>query len=806
MIPCGRRDGFAAGLRVEAGGPIISFTGLLETRLPLYAFDDVLVDTAAFRVERAGVLVPLEPKAFDLLVLLLERSGQLVTKQEILDAVWPRTAVSDNALTRIVAHLRKALGDDARDARYIDTVPPRGYRFGAAVARLEEPPRKAAAAGPSAHPAPAPIVAPPSSSRPVRVFALAVLAVAAVALSVRVAQGWRVSRAVPHAEARAGGEARVGPGGIAVLSLWPTQVTVSPGLDAFPSLAPNGRALAYSSDRGGTFEIVVRALAGGAAETALTSDGEQNVEPAWSPDGGSIAYHSMRRGGIWVVPALGGVPRRLSEFGSDPAWSPDGRRLAFQSDPLADIGPMAYGANIPSTIWTVDADGGNARRVTSSAHPVGGHAAPAWSPDGARIVFITYSAAPSRLWSVPAAGGAPTLLAEAHGAMFDPVFAPDGTSVYYATGGPFVIRVPLSADGARTGGEPEALATPGLVGVRHLSLSADGRRLAMASLSLKSNLWTQAVSPRTGEAQGDPAPLTDDIARRKTTPVFSPDGRWIAYTTSVGGAGTAIWVIGASGGPSTPLVAGDPPLAKVVGGANFRPSWFPDSVRMAFLSNDGERTTLQVADLVTRRPERLLELGPIGPADDARRAFVNPALDFRLSPDTRQIVYSEIDATTGLPRVYVRPRSGGDPRPLGPGDRAETYPVWSHDGRWIATELRNERGTQIAVRSVIGGPARVIGARRGEAWVHDWTPDERVVFAGLRGGVWNVYVASPASGEETRVTSYGGVSTFVRYPTWSPRGDRVVYERGDVSGNIWVALLTPGPNAAASGPAPPPAR
>ena len=103
--------------------------------MPLLLFDDVRVDTSAFRVERGGRAVALEPKAFDLLVLLLEHPGQVVTKQEILDAVWPRTAVTDNAMTRIVAHLRKALGDDARDARYIETVPTRGYRWRAPLER-----------------------------------------------------------------------------------------------------------------------------------------------------------------------------------------------------------------------------------------------------------------------------------------------------------------------------------------------------------------------------------------------------------------------------------------------------------------------------------------------------------------------------------------------------------------------------------------------------------------------------------------------------------------------------------------------
>src|SRR4029077_15087681 len=117
--------------------------------------------------------------------------------------------------------------------------------------------------------------------------------------------------------------------------------------------------------------------------------------------------------------------RQVSDFGSKPAWSQDGRRLAFQSDPLADIAPTAYGANTPSTIWTVARDGSDLRRLTDSAHPLGGHASPAWSPDGRRIAFVTYSSAPSRLWSVPVSGGPATLLVEAHMATHEPVFAPD---------------------------------------------------------------------------------------------------------------------------------------------------------------------------------------------------------------------------------------------------------------------------------------------------------------------------------------------------------------------------------------------
>ena len=102
----------------------------------LLAFGDVRVDLAAERVWRRDELVELEPKAFEVLRHLLHNPDRLISKQELFDTVWERTAVTDNALTRVVAQLRRAIGDDARDARYIETVPTRGYRFIGRIERL----------------------------------------------------------------------------------------------------------------------------------------------------------------------------------------------------------------------------------------------------------------------------------------------------------------------------------------------------------------------------------------------------------------------------------------------------------------------------------------------------------------------------------------------------------------------------------------------------------------------------------------------------------------------------------------------
>src|SRR5215210_3454547 len=110
---------------------------MMDEKAPALIFDDVRVEPAAFRVWKAGAAVPLEPKAFEVLLFLIRNRGRVVQKRELLDSVWRDTFGGDNALTREIAQLRKALGDDARHARYIETVPTRGYRFTAEVSETE---------------------------------------------------------------------------------------------------------------------------------------------------------------------------------------------------------------------------------------------------------------------------------------------------------------------------------------------------------------------------------------------------------------------------------------------------------------------------------------------------------------------------------------------------------------------------------------------------------------------------------------------------------------------------------------------
>jgi DNA-binding winged helix-turn-helix (wHTH) protein len=95
----------------------------------VFRFGDVEVRERELSVTKAAQTVAVEPKAFRVLLILLRNPGRLVTKDELLNAVWPNVTVGENSLARAVALLRKTLDDDTREPRYIATIPTAGYRF-----------------------------------------------------------------------------------------------------------------------------------------------------------------------------------------------------------------------------------------------------------------------------------------------------------------------------------------------------------------------------------------------------------------------------------------------------------------------------------------------------------------------------------------------------------------------------------------------------------------------------------------------------------------------------------------------------
>ena len=104
---------------------------------PVYRFDDFVVDPETWRLTRRGQEIHLKPVVLELLLYLIANRGRLVTREELMDTVWGDTVISESALTKAVARLRKALGDDSATHRYLETVHSRGYRFVADVEAIE---------------------------------------------------------------------------------------------------------------------------------------------------------------------------------------------------------------------------------------------------------------------------------------------------------------------------------------------------------------------------------------------------------------------------------------------------------------------------------------------------------------------------------------------------------------------------------------------------------------------------------------------------------------------------------------------
>ncbi len=720
----------------------------------IYEFDDIRVDPAAYRVTKAGLPVPLEPKAFEVLLFLLQNPGRLVEKKELLERVWPDIVVTEGAMTRVIADLRRSLGDAAREARYIETVPTKGYRFIAEVRRIAEPQAPAPPAEPSA----------PGAAAPQR----RVVWVAAGFLVLAVA-GFIVFR-VPRSRPAAGP-----PPGPAKL----TQVTESLGLDMFPTFSPDGAQIAYCSDRDRSFEIYVRQLTPGGREIRITFDGRDNFQPAWSPDGREIAYASRAVPGIWIVPALGGEPRRLTVFGSRPSWSPDGATIVFQSGGVIELSATSPAAPPPSSLWVVPASGGEPGPLTRPGSPVGGHGAPVFSPDGTEVVFATWSVR-SELWSVSRKDGSLRRILPSDEAArdagstehlyFDPAFTPKGDFLYFAATERSWLNTSLWRMRAPDGpggrwGAPERVTPDGTASVRQIAVSPRSGTVAYAALSIVSNLWSLPLDPKTSVPTGEPVLLTRGAGCRNTSPRFSPDGSKIAFVSCRAGSSTDIWLMDRDGGDPRPVTDGS--------SETHFPNWFPGADRIAYFTIRGGRKELWAISLEDRSQRLLLPLG-----NDVSRTS--------LSFDGRFVACTKEAPDHGL-STWVAPLDGGPARQVTPPDMSAGYPCWSRDGRWLAVDLVRPPDTFLAVVPAAGGSPAPLVHEKGLSWPSDWSPDgEKIAFSGQRDGIWNVYWVARSGGPARRLTENGRPRTFLRYPVWSPKGDRIVFERSETTGNVWV--------------------
>jgi DNA-binding winged helix-turn-helix (wHTH) protein len=237
------------------------------------------VDLEAGELRKGGVKLKLSGQPFQVLTILLEQPGAVVTREELQKRLWPDTFVDvDHNLNAAINKIREALGDTAENPRFVETLPRRGYRFISPVNGF----------APAATATKAPEAALRKSH--LRLFLAGTIVGTVVLLAI---VGWWVyKRPEPPAS----------PPQRAL-----TRLTFDEGLQMEPTWSPDNHYIAYASNRGGKFDIWVQAVSGG-DPVQITKGPGHHWQPNWSPDGKYIAYRSEQGDGgcslfpRWVVP------------------------------------------------------------------------------------------------------------------------------------------------------------------------------------------------------------------------------------------------------------------------------------------------------------------------------------------------------------------------------------------------------------------------------------------------------------------------------------------------------------------------
>ena len=686
----------------------------------LYEFGPFRLDAASGTLWRGGDLVPLSPKAAELLRLLLERDGSVVSKQEIFDQVWAGTFVEDGVLTQNIYTLRNTLGRDETGRQYIETVPRRGYRFAGQVGAAELENGREEKNGPD------PIGASSASSADVTVNSSGRLddidagnsAEAASSVDPLPARSWGAIAV----SAAAGLLILVGAGFAIFLFNRPAAETAGPGVApieqlkfqkitdsgdvVYPTVSPDGTLLAYVRLEDEQSSVWVKQVTDGSPLRTLPPTRKGYRSLAFSPDGRQLYFREEAEpGAVYQTPVLGGTPKRIADnVWSDFSLSPDGKQLAFVR---RDEGMTQY------LLMLAGVDGSGERRLAVRSSPWdfrGG--SPGWSPDGTKLVIASGQQQqffPKLLLYDVATGAETELKIPRWRSVYRALWLPDGKRLIVTArdaGERYSQMWMLSYPG----GEVRRL-TNDLESYFWLSMSADGRRLVTRQQRVISHVW---LLP-----EGDAS-----RARQLTTGERALDGyAGLAWTadgrlvfTSFANNTTDLYAMDADGGRIQ--------LTENAGQDNTDPS--ASGGHIVFTSNRTGSPQIWRMDAEGGGQQQLTH-------DEQKRVR---AVSGSISPDGEEVYFIRMGA--GPAAIWKMPIRGGEPVKVSnfTDATAESFVSVSPDGKLLAyrhvsnrqDSESEERTIQIGVIASDGsGEPRIFDLPLRKAQIQ-WTDDSTAFY------------------------------------------------------------------------------
>ncbi|MFO1322919.1 MAG: winged helix-turn-helix domain-containing protein [Burkholderiales bacterium] len=471
-----------------------------RTRVP-FLLHDVEVRPASNEIVVEGAVVRVKPRLMDVLLRLAAAPGDVVPRETLLADAWPRRMVNDDVLSRAIADLRIALGDDAREARFIETLPKVGYRLIAPVAPVAPAaPRKGPGTGDTA---PAARVAPVAWRRWAAALAIALVPLLANFVP-RAASGVpdrdELTRQLAQAEPFASDRA----------------------LEVGPRFSPDGRDVAYAVGEGRSARIVIRGVRSNATAT-IGDPAHLNLSPVYFPDGKRIAYMRRTESGDCAIVAhdlATGDVQPLVDCARRPQdrfdIAPDGRRLVY----VGVIRPQ-----YPAGLILRDLATGADTTLTAPEPGLGDDQFPRFSPDGARIAFFRGTRSHRDLYALDVAGAAnPRDLGSPRGLAYG--------AAWLGPNGPLLVAADWFGQRALNVFDPamRTAATVGARGARFPDVDRAGN-IVFENAVYSANLFL--LDPAHADAR--PRELWPST-RYTNQPQFSPDGTRVLFVSNRDGA------------------------------------------------------------------------------------------------------------------------------------------------------------------------------------------------------------------------------------------------------------------------------